>query len=48
MLAHGVRNVVVCDVGGALYVERPGLDPIHQALATVVATGRSDYPNQIK
>jgi malate dehydrogenase (oxaloacetate-decarboxylating) len=34
MLAHGVRNVVVCDVCGALYVERPGLDPIHHALAT--------------
>jgi malate dehydrogenase (oxaloacetate-decarboxylating) len=33
MLADGVRNIVVCDVGGALYRERPGLDPIHTALA---------------
>jgi malate dehydrogenase (oxaloacetate-decarboxylating) len=33
MLAHGVHNVVVCDIGGALYDGRPGLDPIAQALA---------------
>ncbi len=33
VLGLGVRNVVVCDVGGALYVDRPGLDPIHTALA---------------
>jgi malate dehydrogenase (oxaloacetate-decarboxylating) len=33
MLADGVRNIVVCDIGGALYAERPGLDPIHARLA---------------
>ena len=35
MLAHGVRNVIVCDIGGALYAEQPGLNPIHMALAAV-------------
>ena len=35
MLAHGVRNVIVCDIGGALYAEQPGLSPIHVALAAV-------------
>ncbi len=33
MLAHGVRNIVVCDVDGALYAGRPGLDPVLKALA---------------
>jgi malate dehydrogenase (oxaloacetate-decarboxylating) len=33
MLAHGVRNIIVCDVEGALDVGRPGLDPVRQALA---------------
>jgi malate dehydrogenase (oxaloacetate-decarboxylating) len=33
MLAHGVRNIIVCDVEGALDVGRPGLDPVRRALA---------------
>ncbi len=33
LLAHGVGNIVVCDVDGALYPERPGLDPVLAALA---------------
>jgi malate dehydrogenase (oxaloacetate-decarboxylating) len=33
LLAHGVRNIVVCDMEGALYAGRPGLDPIREALA---------------
>jgi malate dehydrogenase (oxaloacetate-decarboxylating) len=33
ILAHGVRNLVVCDLEGALYVGRPGLDPERAALA---------------
>ncbi len=33
MLAHGVRNIVVCDVDGALYPGRPGLDPVLEELA---------------
>ena len=27
ILAHGVQNLVVCDIEGALYAGRPGLDP---------------------
>jgi malate dehydrogenase (oxaloacetate-decarboxylating) len=33
MLAHGVRNIVVCDVDGALYAGRAGLDPVLEGLA---------------
>jgi malate dehydrogenase (oxaloacetate-decarboxylating) len=33
ILAHGVQNLVVCDIEGALYAERPGLDPERAALA---------------
>jgi malate dehydrogenase (oxaloacetate-decarboxylating) len=33
ILAHGVRNVVVCDIDGVLYPGRPGLDPERAALA---------------
>jgi malate dehydrogenase (oxaloacetate-decarboxylating) len=33
LLAHGVRNLVVCDIDGALYPGRPGLDPERAALA---------------
>jgi len=33
MLAHGARHIVVCDVDGAVYPGRPGLDPILEALA---------------
>jgi malate dehydrogenase (oxaloacetate-decarboxylating) len=33
ILAHGVRNLVVCDIEGALYAGRPGLDPERAALA---------------
>ncbi len=33
MLAHGVRNIVVCDIDGALYADRPGLDPARRTVA---------------
>ena len=33
ILAHGVHNLIVCDVEGALYAGRPGLDPERAALA---------------
>ena len=33
MLAHGVHNIVVCDIDGALYAGRPGLDSVLTALA---------------
>ena len=33
ILAHGVQNMVVCDLEGALYAGRPGLDPERAALA---------------
>ena len=33
LLAHGVRNLIVCDVEGALYAGRPGLDSAREALA---------------
>jgi len=33
MLAHGVRNVILCDRKGALYAGRPGLDPVRMELA---------------
>jgi malate dehydrogenase (oxaloacetate-decarboxylating) len=33
MLAHGVRNIIVCDIDGALYAGRPGLDPALEAVA---------------
>jgi malate dehydrogenase (oxaloacetate-decarboxylating) len=33
MLAHGVGEIVVCDLEGALYLGRPGLDPKRMALA---------------
>ena len=33
ILAHGVRELLVCDVDGVLYPDRPGLDPHRIALA---------------
>ncbi len=33
LLGYGVRNVIVCDVDGALLAGRPGLDPVREALA---------------
>jgi len=33
LLAQGVRDIVVCDLDGALYAGRPGLDPVRAALA---------------
>ncbi len=33
MLAHGVREIVVCDLEGALYAGRAGLDPRRMELA---------------
>jgi malate dehydrogenase (oxaloacetate-decarboxylating) len=39
MLAHGVRDIVVCDVEGALYVGRAGLDPMRMALAEATNPG---------
>ena len=33
LLAHGVDNLIICDVDGALYADRPGLDDHRRALA---------------
>jgi malate dehydrogenase (oxaloacetate-decarboxylating) len=33
LLAHGVSNIIVCDLEGALYPGRPGLDSAREALA---------------
>ena len=33
ILAHGVRDLVVCDIDGALHPDRPGLEPTRAALA---------------
>src|ERR671927_213592 len=33
ILAHGVQNLIVCDIDGALHPDRPGLDPERAALA---------------
>jgi malate dehydrogenase (oxaloacetate-decarboxylating) len=33
MLAHGVGDIVVCDIDGAVYPGRPGLDPILEEIA---------------
>ena len=33
MLAHGVRNIIVCDIDGAIYPGRPGLDPALEGIA---------------
>jgi malate dehydrogenase (oxaloacetate-decarboxylating) len=33
LLAHGVSNIIVCDIEGSLYAGRPGLDPVRAALA---------------
>jgi malate dehydrogenase (oxaloacetate-decarboxylating) len=33
MLAHGVGNIVVCDIDGAVYPGRPGLDPTLEEIA---------------
>ena len=33
ILAHGVRELIVCDIDGALYRGAPGLDPARAALA---------------
>jgi len=35
ILAHGVSRVVVCDIDGVLYAERPGLDPERAAFAVL-------------
>ena len=33
MLAHGIEQIVVCDIDGVLYRDRPGLDPMLPQLA---------------
>jgi malate dehydrogenase (oxaloacetate-decarboxylating) len=33
MLGHGVRDLIMCDVDGALYADRAGLDPHRSELA---------------
>jgi len=35
ILAHGVSRVVVCDIDGVLYPERPGLDPERAGFAVL-------------
>jgi malate dehydrogenase (oxaloacetate-decarboxylating) len=40
ILAEGATNVIVCDIEGALYSGRPGLDPERAALAERTNPGR--------
>ena len=40
ILAEGATNVIVCDIEGALYSGRPGLDPERAALAERTNRGR--------
>jgi malate dehydrogenase (oxaloacetate-decarboxylating) len=40
ILAHGVQELIVCDVDGALYAGRPGLDPMRDELAGRTNPGR--------
>jgi malate dehydrogenase (oxaloacetate-decarboxylating) len=48
LLAHGVRNITVCDIEGALYAGRPGLDPIRAALAARTnASGERGVANDV-
>src|ERR1039457_6970299 len=48
MLAHGVRNVIVCDIEGVLYTDRPGLDPVRMALAARTnPTGERGMANDV-
>jgi malate dehydrogenase (oxaloacetate-decarboxylating) len=48
MLAHGVRNLVLCDIDGALYAGRPGLDPIRMGLvARTNPTGERGMANDL-
>ncbi len=48
LLAHGVRNIIVCDIEGALYPGRPGLDPVREALAARTnPTGERGMANDV-
>jgi malate dehydrogenase (oxaloacetate-decarboxylating) len=48
MLAHGVRNIVVCDIDGVLHPDRPGLDPARMALAARTnPTGERGMANDV-
>jgi len=48
MLAHGVRDIIVCDLEGALYAGRPGLDPVRMALAARTnLTGRRGMADDV-
>jgi len=43
-----VRNIIVCDIEGALYAGRPGLDPVRRALAERTnPTGESSTANDV-
>ncbi len=48
LLAHGVRNIIVCDIEGALFAGRPGLDPVRAALAAHTnPTGERGMANDV-
>jgi malate dehydrogenase (oxaloacetate-decarboxylating) len=48
LLAHGVRNIIVCDIEGALYPGRLGLDPVREALAARTnPTGERGMANDV-
>jgi malate dehydrogenase (oxaloacetate-decarboxylating) len=48
LLAHGVRNITMCDIDGALYAGRPGLDPVRTALAARTnPTGERGMANDV-
>jgi len=43
-----VRNIIVCDIEGALYAGRPGLDPVRRALAERTnPTGERSMANDV-
>jgi malate dehydrogenase (oxaloacetate-decarboxylating) len=47
ILAEGATNVVVCDIEGALFSGRPGLDPERAALAERVPMSTSECPRPV-
>ena len=48
LLGHGVRNVIVCDIDGALHAGRAGLDPVREALAARTnPTGEQGMANDV-
>jgi malate dehydrogenase (oxaloacetate-decarboxylating) len=48
LLAHGVCNIIMCDIEGSLYAGRPGLDAVREALAARTnPTGERGMANDV-